>query len=262
MTPKPPAQRLRVLVPVTGAFHGRLRLRRTSGTLDTEGLERVLSRESAQAIALAKQLKAEAGAELVAVHVDKGAGEEVLREALAHGVDQGILIEGAVHGESDASTRAATIADVYRQHGPFDAVVGPARSEFSGFTGALAAVAGHLELPCVVGVSRIAPAADGFRIQYQSLFGDYDLHIPRPCVVLAGDLPPSHPSAWGIHDAWRVRGLLRVQADQYTVRRALTKRVRIEALPKQTHALEPVDAATLVRRMRSRGLIPERRNGA
>ena len=266
MNPAPAGARLRILIPVTGAFHGRLRLRRTTGTLDTEGLERVLSRESAQAIALAKQLQgtgAAAGAELVAVHVDKGAGEEVLREALAHGVDQGILIEGAKHGESDASTRAATIADVYSQHGPFDAVVGPARSEFAGFTGALAAVAGQLELPCVVGVSRIEGDAQakggGFRIAYQSLFGDYDLRIPRPCVVLAGDIQPSHPSAWGIHDAWRVRGLLKVQADQYAVARALTKRLRIEAVARETHAMEPVDGATLVRRMRSRGLIPERR---
>lgn len=269
MSPPPPPPpphtsapaRLRVLVPVTGAFHGRLRLRRTSGTLDTEGLERVLSHESAQAIALAKQLQAESGAELVAVHVDKGAGEEVLREALAHGVDQGILIEGAKHAESDASTRAATIADIYRQHGPFDAVIGPARSEFAGFTGALAAVAGHLELPCVVGVSRITPEDGGFRIAYQSLFGDYDLHIPRPCVVLVGDILPSHPTAFGIHDAYRVRGILRVQADQYRVAKALTKRLRIESVPQETHALEPVDAATLVRRMRSRGLIAERRRG-
>lgn len=256
MNPTPAGSRPRILVPVTGAFHGRLRLRRSTGTLDTEGLERVLSLESAQAISLAKQLD---GAELVAVHVDKGAGEEVLREALAHGVAQGILIEGARHNESDASTRAATIADIYRENGPFDAVVGPARSEFAGFTGALAAVAGQLEMPCVVGVSRLAQEDGGFRIQYQSLFGDYDLRIPRPSVILAGDIPPSHPSAWGIHDAWRVRGILRVQADRYRVAKALTKRLRIESVPQETHALEPVDAATLVRRMRSRGLIAERR---
>jgi electron transfer flavoprotein alpha/beta subunit len=252
-----PETRLRVLVPVTGAFHGRLRLRRSSGTLDTEGMERVLSRPSAQAIALAKQLE---GAELVAVHVDKGGGEEVLREAMAHGVAQGILIEGAEAQESDASTRAATIADVYRSHGPFDAVVGPARSEFAGFTGALAAVAGHLELPCVVGVSRIEPRDGGFRIQYQSIFGDYDLAIPRPSVVLAGDIAPSHPTAGGIHDAWRVRGILRVQAGQYTVAAALTRRMRIEPVPQETRALESVDAFTLVRRMRSRGLVPGRKD--
>jgi len=263
--PPPAANRLRVLVPVTGAFHGRLRLRRSSGTLDTEGLERVLSRESAQAIALALQLK-EAGAELVAVHVDKGAGEEVLREALAHGVDQGILVEGAPQERSDASLRAATIAEIYRTQGPFDAVVGPARSEFSGFTGALAAAAGRLEVPCVVGVHRIeaitdTKGSDGFRIAYQSLFGDYDLRIPRPCVVLAGDLPPSHPSAWGIHDAWRVRGILRVPVDPGEAAKPLTQRVRVEPVPRDEHVLETLDAPTLVRRMRSRGLVGERRGG-
>lgn len=270
-----PANRLRILVPVTGAFHGRLRLRRSTGTLDTEGVDRVLSRESLQAIALARQLS-EDGADLVAVHVDKGAGEDVLREALAHGIDQGILVEGAQQTESDASTRAATLSDVYRENGPFDAVIGPARSEFAGFTGTLPALAGQLELPCVVGVSRIraaaapskgaasGPSAAGggkagtFRIAYQSLFGDYELEIPRPCVVIAGDIPPSHPTAWGIHDAYVRRGILRTPADQFTVQQALTRRVRIEQVQPPPENLEQVDGATMVRRMRSRGLIDER----
>jgi electron transfer flavoprotein alpha/beta subunit len=256
----PPPVKLRVLVPVTGAFHGKLRLRRSTGTLDTEGLDRILSPESLQAIALARQLQP-FGADLVAVHVDIGGGEEVLREAMAHGLDQGILIGGAMLEGADASTRAATIADVYRQTGPYDAVIGPAASEFSGFTGALAAVAGHLELPCVVGVHEVRPDGNGFRIAYQSLFGDYQLHIPRPCVVLAGDLKPSHPTAWGIHDAYRVRGILRVQADQFTVQQALTKRVRIEAVQSESRTLEQVDGSTLVRRMRSRALIAEKKNG-
>lgn len=256
----PPPTKLRVLVPVTGAFHGKLRLRRSTGTLDTEGLDRVLSPESLRALALARQLRP-FGADLVAVHVDIGGGEEVLREALAHGLDQGILIEGARHEGADASTRAATIADVYRQTGPYDAVIGPPTSEFSGFTGALAAVAAHLDLPCVVGVREIEPDGAGLRIAYQSLFGDYQLRIPRPCVVLAGDLVPSHPTAWGIHDAHRVRGILRVQADRFAAQQALTKRLRIEAVPSESQTMEEVDGATLVRRMRSRALIPERNGG-
>lgn len=249
-------KRLRVLVPVTAAFHGRLRVRRSTGTLDTEGLDRVLSEPSVRAISLAKQLQ-QGGAELVAVHVDKGLGEQVLREALAHGMDQGILIEGAAVEGSDAGTRAATIADVYAQHGPFDAVIGPAHSSFAGFSGALAAVAGALSLPCVVGVKAIAAEGDRFSVQYESIFGDYDLTVPRPCVVLAGHVTPSHPTAWGIRDAYRKQGLLRVQADQYATRKPATKRRRIEQVQAESQALEEVDGATLVRRLRSRSLIPE-----
>lgn len=253
----PVGGRLRILVPVTGAFHGRLRLRRSTGTLDTEGMDRIVSRESLQAVALARQLVPD-GAELVAVHVDKGGGEDVLREALAHGFDQGILIDGAEHHESDASTRAGTLADVYRENGPFDAVIGPARSEFAGFTGTLAALAGQLDMPCVVGVSSIRGEGSGLRIAYQSLFGDYELAIPRPCVIVAGDIDPSHPTAWGIHDAYGVRGILRTKADQFTVQKALTKRMRIEQVQPPSRTLEMVDGATMVRRMRSRGLIPDR----
>ncbi len=251
---------LRVLVPVTGAFHGRLRVRRSTGTLDTEGLERILSDPSVRAISLAKRLRehaGDAGAELLAVHVNKGGGEAILREAIAHGIDQGILVQGAPRETSDASVRAATIADVYRQHGPFDAVVGPARSEFGGFSGTLAAVAGHLDLPCVVGVSDLRPDGDGFGIDYRSIFGSYKLHIPRPCVVLAGDVAPSYPTAWGIHDAYQERGILRVQADQYAVRAALTRRQRIEAVREERQSVEEVEGGTLVRGLRSRALVPE-----
>lgn len=256
MTPQEGDRRLRVLVPVTAAFHGRLRVRRSTGTLDTEGLDRILSEPSVRAIALAKRLQ-EDGAELVAVHVDKGLGEQVLREALAHGLDQGILIEGAAVEGSDAGSRAATIADVYAQHGPFDAVIGPAHSNFAGFSGALAAVAGALSLPCVVGVKDIRADGDHFSIQYESIFGDYDLTVPRPCVVLAGFVAPSYTTAWGIRDAYRKQGLLRVKADQYTTQKPATKRRRIEQVKPESQALEEVDGATLVRRLRSRSLIPE-----
>lgn len=247
--------RLRVLVPVTGAFYGRLRVRRSTGELDTEGLERILSEPSVRALAVAKQLQAH-GAELVAVHVDKGDGENVLREAMAHGADQAILIEGAA-ADSDASTRAATIADVCEQHGPFDAIIGPARSSFGGFTGALAAVAGRLNLPCFIGVKGVSADGDGLRVQYHSIFGDYDLRVPRPCVLLAGELAPSYPTAWGIRDAYLKRGLLRVKADKYRVETPMTKRVRMEAVKPESRSLEVVDGGTLVRRLRSRSLIKE-----
>lgn len=245
--------RSRILVPVTGAFHGRLRVRRSSGELDTEGLDRILSEPSARAIALAKSLQAD-GAELVAVHVDKGGGEDILREALAHGIDQGILLSGA-EAVSDASVRAATIADVYAQHGPFDAVIGPARSEFGGFSGTLAAVAGNLDLPCVVGVRGIKAEEDGFRVDYRSIFGQYTLKIPRPCVVLAGAVEPSHPTSWGIHDAYLKRGILRVQAEQYRIAAPHTKRLRVETHKAPATSVEEVDGATLVRRLRSRSLL-------
>lgn len=248
--------RTRVLVPVTGAFHGRLRVRRSTGQLDTDGLDRILSEPSTRAIALAKQLQSE-GAEVVAVHVDKGGGEDILREALAHGLDQGILVQGAAALNSDASVRAATIADVYRQHGPFDAVIGPARSEFGGFSGTLAAVAGHLDLPCAVGVTSVSAEGDAVVIGYQSIFGQYDLRLPRPAVLLAGDVPPSFPTSWGIHDAYHQRGILRVQADQYASAGPQTKRLRIVANKPPSHSVEDVDGGTLIRRLRSKSLLPE-----
>lgn len=248
--------RLRVLVPVNGAYSGKLRVQRGSGRLDAEGAERILSRPSAQAITLAKNLQSE-GAELVAIHVDRGGGEDVLREALATGADQGVLIEGTLDYEGDAAARASLISDVYRQYGPFDAVIGPAWSEFGGFTGTLPAVAGQLDLPCVVGVKTIRTEGFAFRIAYESIFGDYDIRIPRPCVVLVGDIPAAHPTAWAIYDAHRVKGLIRVQADRRALGKPLTKRLRIEPIKPEVRPLEEVDGATLVRRMRSRGLIAE-----
>jgi electron transfer flavoprotein alpha/beta subunit len=246
---------IRVLVPVTGAYHGRLRVKRSTGELDVEGLDRVLSEQSVRALSLAKQLQAQ-GAELVAVHVDKGRGEDVLREALAHGISQGILIEGA-GSNSDASVRAATIADVYQQHGPFNVVVGTGKSEFGGFSGTLAAVAGLLGLSCAVGVKAVQIDGAKLQLQYESIFGDYDLQFPQPCVLLAGNIAPSYATAWGISDAYRERGILRVQADQYRIGVAMTERVRIEPVREESHTLEEVDGTTLLRRLRSRSLIPE-----
>jgi electron transfer flavoprotein alpha/beta subunit len=180
----------------------------------------------------------------------------VLREALAHGISQGILIEGA-GSNSDASVRAATIADVYQQHGPFNVVVGTGKSEFGGFSGTLAAVAGLLGLSCAVGVKAVQIDGAKLQLQYESIFGDYDLQFPQPCVLLAGNIAPSYATAWGISDAYRERGILRVQADQYRIGVAMTERVRIEPVREESHTLEEVDGTTLLRRLRSRSLIPE-----
>lgn len=246
----------RLLVPVTGSFAGRLRVRRSTGHLDAEGVDRVLSMASRRALSLALQLGDEV--EVTAVHIDKGAGEDILREALAHGAAHGLLIEGGdEQAAPDAAVRAATLADVYRQNGPFDAVIGPASSDFSGFTGALAAMAGGLDLPCVHGAHSIALADGGFSIGYSSMFGDYDLRIPRPCVVLAGDVPVVHADAWNIARAYE-QGILRLRASQFQATAARTRRLRIEQeRPAETRP-EQVDAATLVRRLRSRALVGER----
>lgn len=244
----------RVLVPVNGAYLGQLRVHRGSGKLDTEGVERVLSLPSRHALSLALQLQ---GHDVVAVHVDRGGGEEVLREALSYGIEGGILIEGTESYEGDAAARASLIARVVREHGPFDAIIGPAWSEFGGFTGTLAALGGELDLSVVVGVSSIQANAKGFGIEYQSIFGSYQLQIPKPAVVVAGDVALAHPTAWAIHDAWK-RGITRVKADPSDLRKSLTKRVRIESITEEKRAVEGVDGATLVRRIRSRALIPER----
>lgn len=249
--------RLRILVPITGAFHGRVRVRRSTGTLDREGMDRILSEPSVRAISVAKQLQASSDAELIAVHVDKGDGENVLREALAHGLDQAILVEGADHAVSDPSTRAATIADVYAQHGPFDAIIGPAHSSFAGFSGTLAAVAGQLRLPLGIGVRAVEPHEGGFKVQYESMFGDYELSFPKPAVFLAGNVAPSYPTAWGIRSAFRDQGVLRVRADSYSITKPLTLRRRIEPVKAPSDSLEDVDGSTLVRRLRSRSLLPE-----
>ena len=62
----------------------------------------------------------------------------------------------------------------------------------------------------------------------------------------------------GIHDAHRSKGVIRVQADAGTLAKPLTKRLRIEGVTEERRTLEQVDGATLVRRMRSRGLIAEK----
>lgn len=249
--------RPKVLVPVNGAYEGALRVHRASGKLDTEGIERVLSPPSAQALSLARQLEE---MDIVAVHVDRGAGEEVLREALAYGIASGILIEGTEGYEGDAAARATLIANVVREHGPFAAIVGPAWSEFGGFTGTLAALAGELDLPVVVGVRALRSRPGGFAIEYQSIFGSYALDIPQPAVIIAGEPPVRYPTAWGVHDS-ATRGIQRVKASAEDLRRGKTRRLRIEPIPEETRSAETLDGATLVRRMRSRALIPEATGG-
>ncbi len=96
-----------------------------------------------------------------------------------------------------------------------------------------------------------------FLIEYDSLFGTYELRIPRPAVIVVGDVQAEDPTAWGVRAAWEV-GIQRIQADAASLQKPLTKRLRIEPVKEEARTVESVDGATLVRRMRSRGLIPDR----
>ena len=126
----------------------------------------------------------------------------------------------------------------------------------------VAAVAGHLDLPCAVGVTSVRSDDDAATIGYKSIFGQYELKVPRPAVLLAGDVAPSYPTSWGIQDAYEGRGILRVQVDQYATSPAQTKRVRIEPNKPVAESMEEVDGSTLIRRLRSRTLLPEQGGSA
>lgn len=248
---------MKILVAVTGAFHGKLRVRRSSGTLDTEGLERVLSPGSNDALSLALQIKEETSAEITAVHLDRGWGEGVAREALASGADQAVLIEWSQEWDCDAGVRAATIADLYQQNGGYDLVIGPSESSFGGFSGALAAVAGSLQLPLATGARKLSMNDKKLRVVYGSIFGDYDVDFPLPAVVMAGDVEKRYATSWSIAAAYQSKGILRVRGDAYRIQKPRTRRQRIEEIRPAAVSSEEVDGGTLVRRLRSRSLIPE-----
>lgn len=75
------------------------------------------------ALETAVRLKEEYGASVVALSMGPPRAEEVLREALSRGADEGILLTDRRFGGSDTFATSATLAAAVRKTGDFDLIV-------------------------------------------------------------------------------------------------------------------------------------------
>ena len=175
------------------------------GTLDRGAMLAIMNPDDKAGLEAALRIKDEMGADNVEVTVltmGLPKAEEVLREAMAMGADNGILVTDRVLGGADTWATSTTIAGALRNI-DYDIII-TGRQAIDGDTAQVGPqIAEHLGLPVISYAQEIKVDGDSVVVKRQYDDGYHMLKVKTPCLItaLAELNDPRYMTPGGIFDA-------------------------------------------------------------
>lgn len=153
------------------------------GRLTRRGVELEMNAYCRRAVATGARLAAETGGRTVVITLGPASAEDVLREAVAWGADEGVLVTDQAFAGSDTIATARALAAVVAALGPFDLVLA-GRNSIDADTGQVPPqVAELLDLPFAPGVRSIELDGPNVRVRSELDDGWRDVVVPLPAVL-------------------------------------------------------------------------------
>lgn len=182
-------------VPATG---GRITLTDDERAIDTRSLGFTVSPHEECAVEEAVRITEQHGGSSVVLTLGPEAAEEQLRDALALGIERGILLETEEQWGPEATAEAIAVA-IVEQESPFDLLMFGNESADAADYQVGIRVAHALDMPCVTGVKSIE-IADGKAIARREGSDGievFELELPAVVTVKEGINVPRYPSIPG-----------------------------------------------------------------
>lgn len=165
-----------------------------------EGLDLICNPYDEYALEEAVRLKERFSGEAWALSMGKPSAADLMRFALSIGADEVRLVSDPAIAGSDLLATADILAAALRKCAPFDLILGGKQSS-DGENGVIpAAVAGFLDLPCVIDVCRIVDISGGVALVEQMIPGGHnevEIRLPAVLGVLKDINEPRLPSLKG-----------------------------------------------------------------
>lgn len=155
-----------------------------TNTLIRDGVASIMNPFDVYAVEEAIRLKEKMGGKVTAISMGPPQAEAVLREAIAMGADEGVLLSDRAFAGSDTWATSYTLAMALKKIGTFDvALFGKQASD--GDTAQVGpGVAAHLDLPQVTYVRRIEEITATTIAAERLLEDGYEvIETPLPCVL-------------------------------------------------------------------------------
>ena len=190
-------------VPETG---GRIELTSDGMNIDTRGLEFTISPHEECAVEEAIRIIEKHGGSSTVLSLGPPATTEIIREALAKGIERGILLE-IEEDDWDPAATAFAIADAIKNEN-FDILLfGNESAQYTNYQVGVR-VAYLLDLPCVTGIKSLeiatgSPIKAVAKREAKGGWEVYETHLPAAFTVKEGINTPRHPSLRGIMAAKR-----------------------------------------------------------
>ena len=178
------------------------------GTLDRASMQTIINPDDLNAVEAALALKDQLGCKVVAFTMGPPPAEGMLRELMAMGVDEGVLITAREFGGSDTYATSQIIAAGIDTYGvEEDDIILAGRQAIDGDTAQVGPqIAEKLHLPQVSYVEEIVEAAeDHVTVKRQFEDGYHIVKVKTPCLLtaIAELAEPRYMSVGGVFDAYQ-----------------------------------------------------------
>ncbi|MFY9175602.1 MAG: electron transfer flavoprotein subunit beta/FixA family protein [Peptococcia bacterium] len=176
-----------------------------TGTLIREGVPSIINPDDKNALEEAIKLKEEKGGTVTVLTMGPPQADFALREALAMGADEAILLSDRVFAGADTWATSLALAQAVKKIGDYDLIFA-GRQAIDGDTAQVGPeVAEHLNLPQVTYVKKVLSLENGKVVVERALEDGHEvIECQLPCVLTAvKELNvPRYPSVSGIVDAF------------------------------------------------------------
>lgn len=155
-----------------------------TGTVIRAGVETVVNPLDLYALEAALRLKESEGGTVTVISMGPPQAIKALKEAVAMGCDEAILVSDRKFGGSDTWATSYTLAQAIKKIGGYDMVIAGERATDGDTAQVGPGIASWLDLPLATYVARIEGVADS-RIKLERLVEDgYQiLSVPLPCLL-------------------------------------------------------------------------------
>ena len=155
-----------------------------TGTMVREGVESIINPLDLYGIEIGIQLKEKHSGKITVITMGPPSAEKALREAIAMGCDDGILISGKEFAGSDTWATSYTIAKSIKKIGNFDLILAGERAT-DGDTGQVGpGIASFLDIPLLTYVSNIKKVTDNSIIVERLIEEGYETSkAPLPALL-------------------------------------------------------------------------------
>lgn len=175
-----------------------------TGTLIRDGIPSIMNPDDKAGLEAALALKDALGAKVTALSMGPPQAELALREALAMGADEAVLLSDRAFGGADTWATSSTLAAALKKI-PHDLIV-CGRQAIDGDTAQVGPqIAEHLGLPHVSYVSELAVTGGCAELKRVFEDGYQRLRVKLPCLITAlkGMNQPRYMSVGGVYEAYR-----------------------------------------------------------
>ena len=176
------------------------------GTLDRASMQTIINPDDLNAVEAALSLKDELGCKVIAFTMGPPPAEGMLRELMAMGVDEGVLVTAREFGGSDTYATSQIIAAAIDTYGvEDDDIILAGRQAIDGDTAQVGPqIAEKLHLPQVTYAAEITKTGDEITVKRMLEDGYMTIKVHTPCLITCiKELNnPRYMSVGGVFEAY------------------------------------------------------------